>query len=124
MCNPIHGIRFCTCEEVNEDGTMAYWLLHRNIAGEQNITMGLPMYGYYVSTNRAPMLRRIRKALDSNTAFDFAYTPQEGYHLSIHIADEADRVPFGSPLTEFGYVFKEGKWHYKAYDCFTWPRSR
>jgi hypothetical protein len=86
--------------------------------------MGMLMYGYYVYTNRAPMLRRIRKALDSGTAFDFAYTPQEGDHLSIHIADEADGVPFESPMTEFGYVFKEGKWRFKAYDSFTWRWER
>jgi hypothetical protein len=124
MCNPIHGIRFCTCEEVNEDGTMSYWQLHRNIAGEQIITMGMPMYGYYVSTNRAPMLRRIRKALDSGTAFDFAYTPKEGDHLSIHIAEEADGVPFESPMTNFGYEYKDGKWRYKEYDSFTWLWER
>jgi hypothetical protein len=44
MCIPIHGLRFCTCEVVNEDGTMSYWQLHRNIAGEQIITMGTPAF--------------------------------------------------------------------------------
>jgi len=82
------------------------------------------MFGYYISNNRAPMLRRIRKALDSGTAFDFAYTPQEGDHLSIHIADEADVVPFESPMTNFGYVYKDDKWRYKEYDSFTWMWER
>jgi len=124
MCNPIHGILLCTCEEVNEDGSVSYWQLHRNIAGEQIITEGIPMFGYYISNNRAPMLRRIRKALDSGVAFDFAYTPQEGDHLSIHIADEADVVPLESPMTNFGYVYKESKWRYKEYDSFTWLWER
>jgi hypothetical protein len=124
MCNPIHGIRFCTCEEVNEDGSMSYWQLHRNISGEQIITMGMPTLGYYMTTNRAPMLRRIRKALDSGSAFDFEYIPREGDHLSIHIVNATDGVPFESPMTEFGYVFKDGKWRYKAYDSFTWLWER
>lgn len=124
MCNPIHGIRLCTCEEVNEDGSVSYWQLYRNIGGEQIITMGMPMLGYYKPINRAPMLRRIRKALDLGTAFDFEYTPQDGDHLSIHIADTTDGVPFESPMTDFGYVFKDGKWRYKAYDGFTWLWER
>jgi hypothetical protein len=77
LCNSIYGIRFCTCEKVNEDGTISYWQLHRNIGGEQIITLGKHLCGYYVSNNRATMLRRIPKALDPGSAFDFAYTPRE-----------------------------------------------
>ena len=120
MCNPIQGIRLCTCEEVNEDGSVSYWQLHRNIDGEQIITEGIPIFGYYISNNRGPMLRRIRKALDSGVAFDFEYNPQEGDHLSIHITEATDGAPFESPMTDFGYVFDDGKWRYKAYDSFTW----
>jgi hypothetical protein len=46
------------------------------------------------------MLCGIRKALDSGTAFDFAYTPKEGDLLSIHITYEVDAVPFESPFEE------------------------
>ncbi len=60
------------------------------------------------------------KALDSSTAFDFAYNTQEGDHLSIYIADEADGVPCECPMTNFGYVYKDGKWRYKEYGSFTW----
>jgi hypothetical protein len=124
MSNRIYGIRFCRCKEVNKDGVMTYWQLHISIAAEQIITMGMPIYGYYVSTNRAPKLRGMRKALDSGTAFDFAHTPKEGDHLSIHIADEADGVSFESPMPNIGYVYKDGKWRYKEYDGFTllWER--
>ena len=124
MCNPIQCIRLCTCEEVNEDGSMSYWQLHRNISGEQIITMGMPILGYYMPTNRSPALRRIRKALDSGVAFDFEYNAQEGDHLSIHIADTEKLMPFESLMTDFGYVFKDGKWRYKAYDSFTWLWER
>ena len=120
MCLSNHNLRFCTCEEVNEDGSMSYWQLHRNIAGEQIITMGTPAFWGSRSTNRAPWLRRIRRALDSFAPFDFDYTPQEGDHLSIHIVNEEGLEHFEYPFYEFGYVYTHGRWQSKPYDSFTW----
>ncbi len=118
MCNHSYGIRFCTCEEVNEDGTMSYWQLHRNIAGEQIITMGMPVFCYYVSTNKAPILRRIHKALDSGSAFDFAYTPKEGDHFRVHISIETDPNHDFSYTLNRGYIFTHGRRKSKPYDFF------
>ena len=120
MCNPIHGIRFCTCEEVNKDSNMSYWQLYRKIAGEQLLLVGTPAYFGMPPTQRAPWLRRIRKALDTPTVFDFEYIPHDGDHLSVHIVNHKGREHFEYPLYEFGYTYSKGKWRYKAYDSFIW----
>jgi hypothetical protein len=111
MCTPTSALRFCTCDAIAQETTAAHWKLCCNPAGEQIMIVGAPSHVAFSDDSRIRRTwqRHIRKALDRQNPFDFAYATREGDHFSVHITIDNDPEDDFSHTLKYGYIFTRGR---------------
>lgn len=99
MCDITGPFKLCTCTG-KIDKNMPYWVLHQGVNEKDpsQFRMGEPIipenFDFRVGN-------RVIEDLNSGSAFDFEYKPQENDHLEIILDNENSAL----------FSYSRGKWH-------------